>query len=91
MARAVNVGFGNFVVSDQIMAIVTPDSAPLRRLINEAREAKRLIDVTYGRRTRSAIVMINGMVMLSAITPETITVRMTEDELVEKSPVERKR
>ena len=80
MSDVVNVGFGNMVMTRRILAIVTPDSAPLKRLVTEARESKKLIDATFGRRTRSILVMENNFIILSAITPETIALRALDEE-----------
>jgi regulator of extracellular matrix RemA (YlzA/DUF370 family) len=70
-----NIGFGSSLVSERIVAIVSPNSAPMKRLKDEAREEKRLIDATHGRRTRSIIVMDSNHVVLSAIQAETISQR----------------
>ena len=70
-----NIGFGSSVVSERIVAIVSPNSAPMKRLKDEARNEKRLIDATHGRRTRSIIVMDSNHVVLSAIQAETISQR----------------
>ncbi|MBW2406994.1 MAG: DUF370 domain-containing protein [Deltaproteobacteria bacterium] len=70
-----NIGFGSTVVSDRVVAIVSPNSAPMKRLKDEAREEKRLIDATHGRRTRSIIVMDSNHVVLSAIQAETVSQR----------------
>lgn len=80
MLDTVNIGFGSVAMTSRIIAIVTPDSAPIRRIVSEARESKKLLDATYGRRTRSVIVMDNGYVILSAITSETIALRAVDDE-----------
>ena len=76
--RLVSVGFGNIVSGDRLIAIVSPDSAPIKRIIQEAREAGRLIDATCGRRTRAVVVMDSGHVVLSAIQSETIANRMEQ-------------
>ncbi len=70
-----NIGFGSSVVLDRVVAIVSPNSAPMKRLKDEAKDEKRLIDATYGRRTRSIIVMDSNHVVLSAIQSETISQR----------------
>lgn len=70
-----NIGFGNTVVAKRIVAIVTPGSAPMKRLKEDAKEAKRLIDATQGRRTRSIIITDSNHVILSAIQAETISQR----------------
>ena len=78
--RLVNIGFGNIVAADRLIAIVSPESAPIRRLIQEAREDGRLVDGTCGRRTRAVVVMDSGHVVLSAIQPETVANRMGDEE-----------
>jgi len=70
-----NIGFGSTVVAERIIAIVSPNSAPMKRLKDEAKEEHRLIDATHGRRTRSIIVMDSNHVVLSAIQSETISQR----------------
>ena len=70
-----NIGFGGTVVADRVVAIVSPNSAPMKRLKDEARKDKRLIDATHGRRTRSIIVMDSNHIVLSAIQAETISQR----------------
>ena len=72
-----NIGFGNTVVADRVVAIVSPNSAPMKRLKDEARDEKRLVDATHGRRTRSIIVMDSNHIVLSAIQAETISQRYT--------------
>jgi regulator of extracellular matrix RemA (YlzA/DUF370 family) len=72
-----NIGFGSTVVADRVVAIVSPNSAPMKRLRDEAREDKRLIDATHGRRTRSIIVLDSNHIVLSAIQAETISQRFT--------------
>lgn len=70
-----NIGFGSSVVADRVVAIVSPSSAPMKRLKDEAKEEKRLIDATYGRRTRAIIIMDSNHVVLSAIQSETVAQR----------------
>jgi hypothetical protein len=70
-----NIGFGSTVVSERVVAIVSPNSSPMKRLKDEAREDRRLIDATYGRRTRSIIILDSNHVVLSAIQAETISQR----------------
>jgi len=77
--RLVNVGFGNFVVADRIIAIVNPNSAPMKRLKEEAKEGHRLIDATQGRKTRSIIITDSNHVILTAIQTETIAQRFLSD------------
>ncbi|HIU18986.1 MAG TPA: DUF370 domain-containing protein [Candidatus Limiplasma stercoravium] len=76
MLRLINIGFGNMVAAERIVAIVSPDSAPVKRMIQEAREHKRVIDATQGRRTRAVIQTDSDHVVLSAIQPETIAGRV---------------
>jgi len=70
-----NIGFGSSVVADRVVAIVSPNSAPMKRLKDEAKEERRLIDATHGRRTRSMIVMDSNHIVLSAIQAETVSQR----------------
>ncbi|MBU0986909.1 MAG: DUF370 domain-containing protein [Proteobacteria bacterium] len=70
-----NIGFGNTVVAERVIAIVSPSSAPMKRLKDEAKSDKRLVDATHGRRTRSIIVMDSNHIVLSAIQAETISQR----------------
>ena len=72
----INIGFGNAVSAERIVAIVAPGSSPVRRLKDEARQRGKLVDATHGRKTRSIIVMDSDHVVLSAIAPETITQRL---------------
>jgi len=74
----VNIGFGNYMNSARIITILSPDSAPMKRLKEEARIEKKLIDATYGRRTRAIIITDSNHVILSSIQPETISHRFTE-------------
>jgi hypothetical protein len=73
--KLLNIGFGNHIVADAVVAIISPNSAPAKRMKNEAAEAGRLIDATQGRKTRSVIVMSSNHVVLSAINPDTISLR----------------
>ncbi len=77
--KLLNIGFGNFVVADRVIAIVNPNSAPMKRLKEEAREMKRLIDATQGRKTRSIIITDSNHVILSAIQAETIAQRYVSE------------
>ena len=89
--RMINVGFGNAVLAGRVLAVVNPKSSPMKKLREEAKEQKRLIDVTEGRRTRSIIILDSNHVLLSSVQPETITLRfMTsydrrDEELSEKA------
>jgi extracellular matrix regulatory protein A len=73
--RLLNIGFGNAVAAERVVAIVSPNSAPMKRLKDEAKQEKRLIDATHGRRTRSIIVMDSNHIILSAIQAETVSQR----------------
>ena len=77
--KFINVGFGNMVAADRVVALVSPDSAPMKRLITDARDRGRVIDVTCGRRTRAVIVTDSDHVILSATQPETISNRLADD------------
>lgn len=79
ISRLIHVGFGNIVNADKIIAIVSPDSAPVRRLVSSARNDGRTIDATQGRKTKSVIVMENDRIVLSALLPETIRGRAQAD------------
>ncbi len=79
--KLLNIGFGNYVVADRIIAIVNPNSAPMKRLKEEAKETKRLIDATQGRKTRSIIITDSNHVILSAIQAETVAQRLMSDVL----------
>ena len=72
-----NIGFGNTVVAERVIAIMPPNSAPMKRLKDEAKDDKRLLDATHGRRTRSIIVMDSNHIVLSAIQAETISQRFS--------------
>ena len=78
--QLVNIGFGNIVSANRIIAIVSPESAPIKRIVQEAKEEGRAIDATYGRRTRAVIIMDSGHVILSAVQPETVAGRLDKEE-----------
>ena len=78
--QLVNIGFGNIVSSQRIVSIVSPESAPLKRIVQEAKDEKRAIDATFGRRTRSILIMDSGHVILSAVQPETIAGRLNNNQ-----------
>jgi hypothetical protein len=87
-----NIGFGSTVVSDRVVAIVSPNSSPMKRLKDEAREDRRLIDATHGRRTRSIIILDSNHIVLSAIQAETISQRFavlkdTDEPSVARQPL----
>lgn len=74
--KLINVGFGNMVSAGRLISIVGPDSAPIKRMIQEARDAGRLIDATYGRRTRAVLLMDSDHIILSSLQPETVAARV---------------
>ena len=76
MNNFMNIGFGNIVNADKIVAMITPDSAPAKRMVQKAKEESRLIDATQGRRTRAVIFTENDRVILSALLPDTLSGRM---------------
>ncbi|HIT08509.1 MAG TPA: DUF370 domain-containing protein [Candidatus Merdivicinus faecavium] len=82
--RLINIGFGNMVSASRIITIVSPESAPIKRIIQDARDSGQLIDATYGRRTRAVIVMDSGHVILSAIQPETVANRFVQSDEMEE-------
>ena len=73
--RLINIGFGNMISSARLVTIVSPDSAPIKRFVQEAKERAMLIDASYGRKTKAVIVMDTDHVILSALTPETVSAR----------------
>lgn len=77
--KLINIGFGNMVSANKLVAIVSPDSAPIKRIIGDAKEKGSLIDATYGRRTRAVVVMDSDHVILSALQPETVANRLNDD------------
>ena len=76
--KLINIGFGNLVAANRLLAVVSPDSAPIKRVIQEARDRQMLIDASYGRKTASVLLMDTDHVILSAMTPEVIGQRSTE-------------
>lgn len=78
--KLVNIGFGNIVSANRIISIVSPESAPIKRMIQEARERQMLIDATLGRRTRAVIIMDSEHIILSAVQPETVAHRVASKE-----------
>jgi regulator of extracellular matrix RemA (YlzA/DUF370 family) len=78
--KLINIGFGNIVSANRVVAIVSPESAPIKRIISEARERGQLVDATYGRRTRAVIIADSGHIVLSAIQPETVAQRFMLDK-----------
>jgi regulator of extracellular matrix RemA (YlzA/DUF370 family) len=83
--KLINIGFGNIVSANRIISIVSPESAPIKRIIQEARDRNMLIDATYGRRTRAVIIADSDHVILSAVQPETVAQRLySKDEVTEE-------
>ncbi len=80
--KLINIGFGNIVSANRMVAVISPESAPVKRIISEAREKGMLIDATYGRRTRSVIVCDSDHIILSAVQTETVASRLSKDEIV---------
>ena len=78
--KFVNIGFGNLVSADKVVAVVRPDSAPIKRMVQEAKEQGVLIDATFGRRTKAVLIMDSDNVVLSAISPETVAGRVNDRE-----------
>lgn len=74
--KLINIGFGNMVSANRLIAIVSPESAPIKRIVQEARDKGSLIDATYGRRTRTVIIMDSDHIILSAVQPETVANRL---------------
>ncbi|MEA5084289.1 MAG: DUF370 domain-containing protein [Lachnospiraceae bacterium] len=77
-SRFIGIGYGSIINASRVVALVSPESAPIKRLIQEAREKGSLVDSTYGRKTRSVLIMDSGHVVLSLITPETIGSRLSD-------------
>lgn len=81
--KLINIGFGNMVAAGKVVAVVSPDSAPIKRIVQESKETGTLIDATFGRKTKAVIIMDGGTVVLSAILPETVAGRFNDrDEAV---------
>ena len=78
--KLINIGFGNMVSAERLLAVVSPDSAPIKRLTQEVRENGLLIDASFGRKTKAVLVMDSGHVILSALQPETISARLNGKE-----------
>ncbi len=77
--QLINIGFGNIVSANRIIAIVSPESAPIKRIVQEAKEKSTVVDATYGRRTRAVLIMDSGHVILSAVQPETVAGRLDKE------------
>lgn len=78
----INIGFGNIAAANRIMAIISPESAPVKRIVQESRDRGQLIDATYGRKTRAVLIMDTGQIILSAVQPETISHRLLTKDIV---------
>lgn len=83
--QLINIGFGNIVSAERIISIVSPEAAPIKRMIQEAKDAKTAIDATCGRRTRAVIIMDSGNIILSAVQPETIAGRINNNNYEDNS------
>lgn len=81
--QLLNIGFGNMVSANRVIAIISPESAPIKRMVQDARDKSLLIDATYGRKTRAVLVMDSGQIVLSAIQPETVAHRIVQHEVDE--------
>ena len=86
--KLINIGFGTMVSSSRLIAVVGPESAPIKRIIQDTRDRGDLIDATYGRRTRAVLVMDNDHLVLSALQPETVASRLNGEEKGEKEEEE---
>ena len=78
--KLLNIGFGNLVACERVVSVISPDSAPVKRMIQEARDSGHVVDATAGRRTRAVLVTDSGHIILSAILPETIAARASSDK-----------
>jgi len=79
--KLINIGFGNMISAGRLIAIVSPESAPIKRMVQEARDRAVLIDATYGRRTRAVLIMDNDHLVLSALQPETLANRVGDKDM----------
>ena len=77
--QLINIGFGNIISANRVITIVSPESAPIKRMVQEAKDSKMAVDATCGRRTRAVIIMDSGHVILSAVQPETVAGRLDKD------------
>ena len=83
--QLINIGFGNIVSANRIIAIVSPESAPIKRMVQEAKDSGNAVDATYGRRTRAVLIMDSGHIVLSAVQPETVAGRLDKEEIADNS------
>ena len=81
--KLINIGFGNMISASRLITIVSPESAPIKRIIQDAKDKGMLIDATYGRRTRAVIIMDSDHVILSAVQPDTVAGRLDNDDEVD--------
>ncbi len=87
--KLINIGFGNIVSANRLVAIVSPESAPIKRIIQDARDRGMLIDATYGRRTRAVIIMDSDHIILSAVQPTTVAHRLDDsDDGIDEEEIE---
>ena len=86
--KLINIGFGSMVAANRMLSIVAPDSAPIKRVIQEARDRGMLIDASYGRKTKAVILMDTDHVILSAISPETISARWMDRQEISEEEAE---
>ena len=82
--QLINIGFGNIVSANRIIAIVSPESAPIKRIVQEAKENGNAVDATYGRKTRTVLIMDSGHVILSGLQPETVAGRLDKEDEIEE-------
>ena len=82
--KLINIGFGNMISAGRLIAIVSPESAPIKRIVQQAKDKVTIIDATYGRRTRAVIIMDSDHVILSAVQPETVAGRVDEEEAADE-------
>ena len=84
--KLISIGFGNAVAAARILAVVSPDSAPIKRVVQEARERGMLLDASFGRRTKSVLLLDTDHVILSSVTPETICAKAARDAAIPEQP-----
>ena len=81
--KLVNIGFGGMVAEERILAVISPDSSPIKRIIQDVRERGQLVDASFGRKTQAVLVMDSGHIILSALTPEEVTARVSGNRVSE--------
>lgn len=87
--KLINIGFGNMVNANRLIGVIGPDSAPVKRMIQEARDKGALIDATYGRRTQSVLIMDSDHIILSAIQPDSLTARLNGEHAEDSTEEEK--